>query len=108
MAIDEKTVKIGSVKRFGTRYGRTTKERYGTLEALQKTKYMCPNCHYENIRRVSSGIWECTKCSKKFAGRAYTLGSKTIKMGESVKGDGIIEASPEETVQKEEPVEQEE
>jgi large subunit ribosomal protein L37Ae len=102
MATNDKVTKSGSTKRFGTRYGRTTKERYGAIERLQKATYACPSCHYDKIKRVALGIWECGKCTKKFAGRAYTLGTKTIKLGEEHKGEDLIEVSEQPVEEKQE------
>jgi large subunit ribosomal protein L37Ae len=70
---------IGSIKRFGARYGKTTKQRYAKLEHSQKSKYKCPSCHYPTVGRVNLGVWECRKCGLKFAGKAYTLGNKVVK-----------------------------
>ena len=79
---DEKNIKIGSIKKFGTRYGRTTKEQFGIIENQQKTSYKCPHCHYSALKRLAMGIWQCYKCSAKFAGKAYTIGKKTLKLSE--------------------------
>lgn len=65
--------KAGSAKRFGTRYGKTTKDKFGKFEALQRKKYECPKCSREAVRRVSAGIWQCQKCGAKFASKAYTV-----------------------------------
>jgi len=62
-----------SAKRFGPRYGKTTKDKFGAIEKLQRTKYKCPNCSREQVRRVSVGIWQCQKCGAKFTSKAYTV-----------------------------------
>ncbi|MBU0758489.1 MAG: 50S ribosomal protein L37ae [Nanoarchaeota archaeon] len=67
-----KTV-FGSTKRFGSRYGRTTKLRFGEIEKEQRRLHKCPYCHKEKVKRISVGIWECRKCSAKFTGKAFTL-----------------------------------
>jgi len=77
-----KKSKFGSVKRFGTRYGRTLKNKMGKIEADQKRKYKCPTCNYTQVSRVSAGIWECSKCKLTFASRAYTVAKQqALKTG---------------------------
>ena len=68
-----KKTKHGSVKRFGTRYGRTLKNKMGNIESLQKKEYTCPKCHYEKVKQSTTGIWECGKCGAKFTSKAYTV-----------------------------------
>jgi len=75
----------GSVKRFGSRYGRTIRERLSKIESLLKKKYKCPYCKKEGVKRLAVGIWYCKKCGAKFTGKAYTLGS--IKKVEEVKNE---------------------
>lgn len=65
--------KSGSAKRFGPRYGKTTKDKFAAVEAQQKKKYECPQCSREQVRRESAGIWLCQKCGAKFASKAYTV-----------------------------------
>ena len=65
----------GSVKRFGARYGRGVKLKFGKIEAEQRKKHPCPYCRAVRVKRVAAGIWECRKCGSKFTGRAYTLGT---------------------------------
>jgi len=60
-------------KRFGARYGRKTKTKFAKIEKQQRAKHKCPYCNKEGVRRVAMGIWNCTKCEAKFAGKAYTL-----------------------------------
>ncbi|MFH1505401.1 MAG: 50S ribosomal protein L37ae [archaeon] len=65
--------KHGSVKRYGVRYGRTPKERLGEIEREQKKKHKCPYCHFNKVKKVSVGIWQCSKCDAKFTSRAYKV-----------------------------------
>ncbi|MBS3168296.1 50S ribosomal protein L37ae [Candidatus Woesearchaeota archaeon] len=64
----------GSTRRFGPRYGRTIKQKVEAIESKQKKKYECPSCNRINVKRLAKGIWECRKCSHKFAGKAFYLG----------------------------------
>lgn len=62
-----------STKRFGTRYGRTNKDKVAEIEKRARDTYECPYCHKEKVTRVMAGIWKCGKCGKKFSGKAYTV-----------------------------------
>jgi large subunit ribosomal protein L37Ae len=76
-----KKTAYGSVKRLGTRYGRTVKFKLGKIEAEQRKKHKCPYCNYTKVRRKALGIWHCTKCGATFTNKAYTVG----KLGPLVK-----------------------
>jgi len=54
-----------------SRYGK--KLRQQTNEAVRKSKkiYSCPACSRIAVKRTAAGIWECSKCSTKFASDAY-------------------------------------
>ena len=67
-----------STKRFGARYGGSVKHNFAKIEALQKTKYKCPYCHYFKVKRLSTGLWFCSKCNAKFTGKAYTILKKVV------------------------------
>lgn len=71
--------KVGSIKRFGARYGRTTKERFGEVEKEQRKLHKCPYCNQVKVKRISVGIWECRKCGAKFTGKAYSVKEKLFK-----------------------------
>jgi len=76
--------KLGSVKRFGPRYGRTVKHKLAKIEAVLKGKHKCPYCHADKVKRLSLGIWQCRKCDAKFTGKAYSV-SKQITIEEEAK-----------------------
>ena len=65
-----RTKKVGSTGKFGTRYGLRIRTKILKVEA-KKTK-VCPYCGRKQLKRVAAGVWECKKCSTKFAGGAYT------------------------------------
>jgi ribosomal protein eL43 len=67
---------LGPVKRYGTRYGRTTKNKAAKIEIEMKKDHKCPYCAKPKVHRVSFGIWLCEKCNAKFTAKAYTVGSK--------------------------------
>ena len=75
---------LSSIKRFGVRYGRTTRHRYAIQDRLQKQIYKCPYCAKQKVKRVSVGLWCCRKCGAFFTGKAYTLAKKRITAEELV------------------------
>lgn len=78
-----KKATFGSVKRFGSRYGKRLRDRYGLIETEQRKSHKCPYCHYEKVKREAVGIWMCEKCKTKFTGKAYTIGKQTaLKLGD--------------------------
>src|SRR3989344_4175507 len=66
---------VGPVKRFGVRYGRTLRSRLAKIEILQKKSQLCPYCFKTGVKRLSFGIWECSKCTSKFTHDAFFLPS---------------------------------
>jgi len=76
--------KIGSTKRFGARYGRKVKYRFGVIENEQRKLHKCPYCNALKVKRVAYGIWQCKKCDAKFTGKAYSVEKKiTFEEGEA-------------------------
>lgn len=61
----------GSVKRYGARYGRTSRQIAGGIEHKQRKAHKCPKCNKISAKRLSAGIWQCTKCNAKFTGKSY-------------------------------------
>ncbi len=66
-----RTKKVGSVGRFGPRYGVKIRRRILEVETVRKAAHPCPRCQAMKVRRVGSGIWACRKCGLTFAGGAY-------------------------------------
>jgi ribosomal protein L37AE/L43A len=63
----------------------------------------CPYCHKaKKIIRIASGIWECTKCRSKFAGRAYAIGQKKTAVEETVLEEAPMEEEPKEAKKEDE------
>lgn len=63
----------GSTRKFGSRYGKTVRDKFGRLESEQSKDYKCPYCSREAVKRESAGIWVCDKCGSKFASKAYKV-----------------------------------
>jgi large subunit ribosomal protein L37Ae len=80
----KRTVKAGTSGRFGARYGVVVRNRVKTIEAHQRMRHECPTCHHASVRRVSAGIWECSRCGDKFAAGAYSPRMKkaTVQVAE--------------------------
>jgi large subunit ribosomal protein L37Ae len=71
--MSNKLKKIKSAGRFGARYGRSVKVKLVNVEQKQRKKQKCPYCGKLGVKRISKGIWECSKCKKKFASDTYFL-----------------------------------
>ena len=70
-----KSKKTKSAGRFGARYGKKIRTKLVKVEQKQRLKQKCPFCNKMGVKRVSKGVWQCTrkKCDKKFASNVYHL-----------------------------------
>jgi large subunit ribosomal protein L37Ae len=68
-----KSKKTKAAGRFGARYGRSVRTKLASVETKQRKKQKCPYCGKLGVKRVSKGIWKCSKCDKKFASDIYYL-----------------------------------
>ena len=68
-----------TTKRFGTRYGRSLKEKVADIESGYRGRHNCPYCGKKGIKRLALGIWFCKLCKVKFAGKAYSFNKKSVK-----------------------------
>lgn len=68
-----KLKKTKSAGRFGARYGRSIRTKLVKVEEKQRQKQTCPFCKKEGIKRLSKGIWNCSRCDKTFASNTYHL-----------------------------------
>ena len=68
-----KSKKSKSAGRFGSRYGKRVRTRLVKVEEKQRVKQKCPFCGKKGAKRLSKGIWKCSKCDKKFASNTYYL-----------------------------------
>jgi large subunit ribosomal protein L37Ae len=69
-----KSKKTKSAGRFGSRYGKKVRDKLVGVEEKQRKKQKCPFCGKLGVKRISKGIWKCSKCNKKFASDTYHLG----------------------------------
>jgi len=70
-----KTKKARAAGRFGARYGKKVRNKLADVETKQRVKQKCPHCEKLGVKRTSKGIWECSKCGKRFASDVYYLSS---------------------------------
>ena len=68
-----KSKKTKSAGRFGARYGKKVRDNLVKVEVKQRVKQKCPFCEKLGVKRLSKGIWQCSKCDKKFASNTYYL-----------------------------------
>ena len=88
----ENKIGLGSVKRFGVRYGTTPKFKLAKIEKLQKQPQKCLSCLKPKAWRIATGIYKCEKCGAKFTGGAYYVETKAPEAAEE---EAVTEA-PEE------------
>ncbi len=79
-----KTKKVKAAGRFGARYGRRVRTKIAEIESVQRKKQKCIFCG-KIAKRLSKGIWQCKKCKKKFASRAYSLPKEELSEIKSLK-----------------------
>ena len=94
--------KLGSVKRFGARYGRKPKLKFSKIEAEQRKLHKCPYCSKIAVKRIAVGIWHCRKCNAKFTGKAYSITKKiTAKESKLIEEEPVIAKEEMEEMQEE-------
>jgi large subunit ribosomal protein L37Ae len=67
----KRTKKVGVVGKYGTRYGASLRKVVKKIEIAQHSKYNCPFCGADSVKREATGIWKCRKCKVTVAGGAY-------------------------------------
>lgn len=67
----KRTKKVGPAGRFKARYGVRSRNRIRNVELIQHQKHICPSCGQQSVKRISTSIWQCRKCTIKFAGGSY-------------------------------------
>ncbi|MBI4140464.1 50S ribosomal protein L37ae [Candidatus Woesearchaeota archaeon] len=96
----QRDVGLGPVKRFGVRYGRTTKYNRAQIEIQQKKPQVCPYCKKPKAKLVFVGVYACRQCGAKFTGKAYFLEQK-VKVEAEVPEEFVEESNGAETVEEE-------
>lgn len=68
-----RTEVVGIASRFGARYGSSLRKKWKEVMERRYATYTCPFCNKQTrFKRISTGIWQCPKCGKIWAGGAYT------------------------------------
>jgi len=68
--------KITGNGKFGSKYGKKLRLKVLAINKKAKKLYKCPNCSRIAVKRLSSGIWQCQKCGKKFASKAFEFSAE--------------------------------
>ena len=69
--MERRTQKVGITGKYGTRYGAKLRKQVKAIEILQRTKYTCPFCGKDSVKRTAVGIWRCKACRRNIAGGAW-------------------------------------
>jgi large subunit ribosomal protein L37Ae len=77
-----KTRKVGSSGRLGARYGVAVRRQLAKVESQSRILHDCPSCGRRRVKRISVGIWGCSKCGHTFAGGAYLPSTKLGEIAE--------------------------
>lgn len=93
--MEKKIKKLGSAKRFGSRYGAKAKHKLATIEKIQRKKQKCPYCSRRKVKKISFGIWFCNHCQTKFTGKAYSVKEKIFKEEKAISEKEELEGEPE-------------
>jgi len=67
----KRTKKVGISGKYGARYGVKIRKQVSNIEKQQRKLHECPRCKYIRVKRISTGIWQCSHCNLTFAGGAY-------------------------------------
>merc|ERR1712130_784347 len=68
-----RTKKVGVTGKYGTRYGASLRKQIKKVEITQHSRYTCPFCGKDSVKRTAVGIWNCKGCGKTQAGGAWVL-----------------------------------
>lgn len=70
--------KIGSVARYGPRYGVRIRSRILEVEKERAKGVPCPQCGTVSVEREAAAIWKCRHCGYKYAARAYVGAARKL------------------------------
>jgi large subunit ribosomal protein L37Ae len=68
--------RVNPVGGLGVRYGKRVRVRLSAAGADLRRKHVCQNCGFKAVRRLSVGVWTCSKCALTFTGAAYAPSSE--------------------------------
>merc|ERR1712093_175292 len=78
----KRTKKVGVTGKYGTRYGPSLRKQIKKMEITQHSRYTCPFCGKDAVKRTAVGIWHCGGCKKTQAGGAWvtsTTAAATVR-----------------------------
>jgi len=81
--MERRTNKVGITGKYGTRYGQKLRKQVKAIEILQRTKYTCPFCGKDSVRRSAVGIWKCKACRRCIAGGAWEFSTTAAQTARS-------------------------
>ena len=81
--MERRTAKVGITGKYGTRYGAKLRKQVKAIEILQRTKYTCPFCGKDSIKRSAVGIWRCKACRRNIAGGAWEFSTTAAQTARS-------------------------
>jgi len=94
----KRTVKVGIVGKYGTRYGASLRRIIKKFEVQQHSRYVCAFCGKKSVKRKSVGIWHCRACGKTVAGGAWQLNTppavaakSTLLRLKKLREEGLLE-----------------
>ncbi len=71
--MSQRTKKVGPTGWMGPRYGIRIRRRVVEIDRAKRSSFPCPRCSTVTLRRVASGIFQCSRCRTRFASNAYTF-----------------------------------
>ncbi|HYA10096.1 MAG TPA: 50S ribosomal protein L37ae [Thermoplasmata archaeon] len=71
--MSQRTKKVGPTGWMGPRYGIRIRRRVVEIDRVRSAASPCPRCATVTVRRVASGIFECSRCGTRFASNAYAF-----------------------------------
>jgi large subunit ribosomal protein L37Ae len=77
------TKKVGITGRYGPRYGVRVRKQIKDISRHRARAQRCPECQQDAVKRISSGIWFCSRCKLKFAAAAYSTRMRSFRREEA-------------------------
>ncbi len=72
---------------FNVRGGRKLRKSFNKIKKAKASKYMCPTCSKNSVKRIKIGMWECISCGSKYAGGAYEFTTSPGNVARRIIGD---------------------
>ncbi|MCX8200415.1 MAG: 60S ribosomal protein L37a [Candidatus Micrarchaeota archaeon] len=73
--------------RFHVRGGPKLRKAYVKIKKAKTSRYACPACSKQSVKRESVGMWRCRSCGSEFAGGAYELSTPTGRLSQRLISD---------------------